>query len=173
MEGLSTEAGDAGQRRDSSGKVPIQLQAAVQPWFLHISTGSLSQHLFAAPSSFLLVPLIMACTSACFLSQFVRFIRFHNRGRAIYVYHRQNTLSPFSCVVSKCPCASQDWSLSGSCRAAAASPRQVSLSVCAASDIRRNERLIQLMNAGTLADAFAAKLLPPHFARPYRLFISW
>lgn len=37
--------------------------------------------------------------SVCFLSQFARF---QKRGRAIFVYHRQNTLSPFSCVMSKC-----------------------------------------------------------------------
>lgn len=78
--------------------------------------------------------------SACFPSHLACFTRFHERGRAIYAYHRQNTLSPFGCVMSKCvrslqhrsPCASQNWSLSGFCRAAAASPHQVSLSVCSA-----------------------------------------
>lgn len=33
VEGLNREAGDGGQRRDALGRVPIQLQAAVQPWF--------------------------------------------------------------------------------------------------------------------------------------------
>lgn len=40
--------------------------------------------------------------SACFLFPFVCFTRLHKRARAIYVYHQQNTLSPFSCVMSKC-----------------------------------------------------------------------
>lgn len=54
--------------------------------------------------------------SACFFSPFVCFTRSHNRGRAVYVDHQQNTLSPCSCVMSKCvrcpqhhsPCASHN-----------------------------------------------------------------
>lgn len=66
----------------------------------------------------------------------------HRRGRAPHAHHgqKQNTLSPFGCVMSKCvrslqprsPGALQSCSLSGFCRAAAASPHQVSLSVCSA-----------------------------------------
>lgn len=70
--GLNREAGDGGQKRgDSLGIEPIQLQAAVQPWFLwrhliHISTvsSSLSWYPFLLSLPFPYTFVIMAHTHA-------------------------------------------------------------------------------------------------------------
>lgn len=76
------------------------------------------------------------------------------------------SVSPFSCVMSKCirslrhrgSCVSQNWSLSGFCRAAA-DPHRGSLPFCCLGHLQEG-MLAPLKTAGTPADAFT-RLLPP------------